>query len=1237
MPRLISRAIGSYHLQVEITQELPGAKELTHLVNQDSSHEEIGASLLQLYSSLSTPKLFEKRMVQALLSLPLHSNLAFKLVSEMVIELIVKQRIPFFPDTFRKNLVEELEYPPLDPDEDQLFQTAFELVKEGKADFKQLLELVHFQQDCLPEALFRFILQSQQKNTSQAVHNVLFAFCTYCPDDMKEDLLKQPFQASQLKCIQTDLIHGMWKEIQSFAGKSVVKDLFLYRNWNLIQHFPHNDLQALIQKCLDYQLHTKYPLVWRDWIAQAQINSHFPFIIQQLFARKDFSALAPLIDLNHPYLLKIIREEFRKLPEKDQDRFCFEALKRGSRSFAEPFLLQLIKRANSLPQLEAIGRELCKRHTYLCADLHLKTLGLSTQSLGIRLSAWQKEYLKNAPKQDLSKLFRVLSHAHLAKEAKNEMLLLLLPIIPEIDVPAWFKLIDDPLSAAPLPPLFEVEKNRRQADEIKRRISCLKEPDDAMLCDGAHLELLFDHVLNSGSFPLKAWLLEKGNLQRANYRRLLVSAYQQEPNEVVNTWMRSFIENSASLDDLRAICLEPGLVLPVKFLKAISSTLSRIKPDPLLSVDLFRFFLEKVKRYFPWEHFFSLLVLDPAVCQGITTEIAAMQGVFPSNILELIEKCRNEYRDPKTLVLLFELTSNFQGSLLQSPRREMLETLTNHHPQDLAYIRPNILLKFINDFQVMDADTCITLGHFFAAIKITSRFKKAAQLYCRQLLMGTFGNATFTGWATDEISRREQDWGSVNQINLDFDIKQLYREKSLNREKPIHISFDFPSLQRRILDEQVQALQNIPDEKQKETFRRSIVATFPLANPSRKKVLTWQLHPRKNRELIYIFIEETATLRPAVPYVISFKNAFCRSVIRDVFNSLQDWDHRRLQAALLNCFKGNSLPLNYTSTLETWGYKSLGVHIASFGSMSLNDRAHYLQCINILSTGAPYTEHTDDTRIRSAFESVFFELLNGESLNLTICAEKTLETNKKYIPEDEYHAFKEICVTRILRQLPSTLNDPFHCSVLLHKFPELLFECVPLLTAGLLDTLGKCGLCNNASSTYNLLWTVRRNHTPSILRESLHNDIEYFSPLIKLGKELNKIDSINGLCSQWCAELLKYLERGHSIQARDKKRIGLDILIMFQLFNDFFEKNTDVFFNLWKISRDYLCPLKSAQQLMQHNKLTERYRHILRAEKLGLLSHFTEEAKSLETKKIESALMQSFISSFNTSFLKDTV
>lgn len=522
----------------------------------------------------------------------------------------------------------------------------------------------------------------------------------------------------------------------------------------------------------------------------------------------------------------------------------------------------------------------------------------------------------------------------------------------------------------------------------------------------------------------------------------------------------------------------------------------------------------------------------------------------------------------------------------------------------------------------MDLDTCIFIGDLLAAIGITPSFREFTQKYCRHLLDRYFGTSAFINWSKNEIGKNEKEWNSA-KFRIGLDLKKLQTQSFVPKKQTITILFDTRSIQMRILDEQRQTLKTIPEEFQATLLKTIDSAT--LAKATDQKAQHWKLDPQRNQELLYIFIEEIANFRPAIPYSTLFKNTFCRSLIRQVLHSMPDWDYHRLQTPLLRCFKGNTLPLESISLLETWGYTDLSIKLATFGNMPLDERHHYLQCINILTAGVPYDAPGIRPYIPGAIQTVFLELIEAGSLNLLLCAESALEMNKKYLSEEVYNAFSKQCQDRKISLLPQTINDPFHCSVLLQKNPNLLFQSLPLLASRLIELQGKVLLCENAAYAYSRLWLDRAMAPHCDAQKLLASDVTQFTKLIQLARELEKTDTVDGLCTTWCQELLRREPQNAALNADEKKRLGMAIFLMFKLFPDYFNKYPECFFVLWKISRELLCSPNSLDDLIKHNQLSSDYKPLLTTQHANVLAVIDTEVKRFLSQHHSPAFVMDYV------------
>lgn len=1166
MPRLISRALSSYHIHVEIPEEKAvfGVQEISQLVNGESSPDKVGELLRQLHASLPTPKFFEVRLAQAVLSLPLRTSHSYLLVSEMVLRIVQKKQITIFPSVFRQEVQDTLKPIPMEFEEEKLFKSALQIVFEHNERFLHLLNLVNFKQKILCEELFRFILESHDSHFSTASHKILYQLRNHCPDHLTNQLHitlhAHDLNSKQKRHLSLETSTKLWEDIQSFSGRHVLKGLFEERKWKIVADFPKFHIPPFIQKCMQLRRHTKYPQIWNEWILQTPLNAFYPFIIQQLFVLKDYSSLIPMLALNQTTLIKTMQEQIKGLDPGEFSRFCLTALRHVSPECAEPYLR---------PRLQSL--------TMIDEEL--------------------QEYL--------------------------------LPFIKECDVPLWFDRLDESRKTRSLPPLFEAEKQRRALQSIKDKIQSLQEPDDDLLNDPVHRHLVIRHVLSSDSFRLKVWLIEHGNLDLTNYIQLLISAYRHTPNALVEAWLNDLINMSSSLEMLADICLAPNLTLSQNLFATLKRTVSRLPPQPRQSIPLLKLFMENANPHFPWNHYFALMIHFPHESREIAKAVNAMFSEFkaaPLFILELIAKTLDAYRNPSTLIELFEFAANFPGRNLQDACNAVVEKMVNHYPQGLAHVRrETLIIYFEKRFnRELDEDTCMLLGRVFSEIEISSPLKGYAQKYCRHLMDHYFGDFNFMVWSKDELQRREIEWSSLDRT-IDLDITLLSKHNAHPPLNIVNIPFDARSLQRRIIQEQQQAIENVPAQAKDELLHT--IQSTPLSEASSQETLVWSLRPKKNKELLYILIEEAANWIPAVPYATSFKNTFCRSLIRDVFHALPSWDYRRLQSALMSCFKSNTLPWKSVTTMETWGFTDLALHLATFAPISAHERGHYTQCISIIMTGSVCKPRANKKLNISAFEKVFLDLIEADSLHMLFSAEVILDTNRDLLTEPQYKAYKLLCSNRKASQLPKTLSDSHLCSSLLQHMPGLLFNDLSLFTSGILSVESQRNVCRHAAKAYILHWVSRAQLPNYNFQQGFINDVTHFRELLKLGKALDETAPLNELCSKWSIEFIKWIEEHPIVNPEELKRLGLTLLLMFQFFEGYYEKIPDLFFPLWKMSRNFLCPSKTMGELMQHNRLTQRYKHILRANTTELLLHLHQESASFQLEQ-KMEYVPHFLSSF---------
>lgn len=1217
MSFFISRILSKSYLRFDATAPLTsiGLQEVALLINGDVPLEAVGAQLKKLYDELPSPKYFEKHIANAILQVPLNSSLAIQAVQEMVVSLCRLQNIPFFPSHIAENIHNVRKPSIVDPDEKALYDLAWKCACAHHEEFHQLLKILNFHQEDLSEALFSFLLSCQEKNRSEKLEASLYQFRSLCPFDAKDRLNQLFISAHYKKRHDEECANERWMEIQSWRGSSAVKDLFLSKNWSAVSSFSAEKIPEFLKLCLRLDLDRKYPSVFAEWIKNKAYVKYHSMLIEQLIRLKHFSSLVPLIELNKSHLLKKMEEMIRVCPSSDQEQFCWLALQNAPTGFADPFLRNLIDKTDDIEILGLIGERFCKRNPSLFLPLLQKTLRVFDGSLSIQWSSWARSHLQSISQEALPSLFSILNHPKLSAKTKGEMLALIMPQVPKEEVPLWFELLDEGIDEASLPESFREEKARRQALTVQDRIKHLIEPDDSLLEFSACHDLLFQRVLFSQSISLKRWLLEKGNLNPQEQRELAVQAYVKHPSDETEQFLKKIIEACQSVEEIEALWINPDFEPCQRLYKCLCEVLRKLPPHASKSPVVLLRIIDNSIKFFPWEHYAALITLFPHMHTEVTPKLTlALKELscVPLIFFELHERITKGYFLPETLIALFVFSNAFEMPNFLGLQVDNLNILLEKHPECLSKIPLKEIVSFLKKVikPKMSNQGLIFLGKLLAGVNEADELKEWMRKYSQQLIELHFGHLTFADWATKEVESNEISW---DRVQTDYPIKKMSVSKQPKKavSRSLSISFDPKQIQDRIFKERLLSLDKAPDPLKNQLIKSLNKVKYE--GPENTEELKWVLNPLKNRELIYIFLEELANWHPPTPTITSFKNSFCRSLMRQYCMSATDVDYERILDINLRCFATNALPLFSVSSMETWGFQEIALLAVTFANFRKDILHTHLQVVNLISLGSCYesSNHVRKDSITSALEKISMELLGADYLHPLFILKALLKENREFISASSYEALMKRFKEAKTKILPSSLKSALLTPALFASYPTLLWQSLEMLAKGALSQEAKVNLYDYAYIAYNQLWTNRTEMSDEDLREFLIADIAHISTLVKYRGDIS-LQKLEPICIKWANQMLQLSRNDEAIEEKEKSRLSVSILTFLKQFEGYFVQNPDLFFDLWKRSRKLFSSVPNVNKLKLHNELTKGFSSILSLKKSDFQSMIQQECERFD-------------------------
>lgn len=1138
------------------------------LRTQDRGQQGIKDYLRKLAEGFPSPAPFEAELTKAILSVPLFTAHSFYVLAEVVIHLCLQENHPFNPSNVLEKVSSTWPLPVLDEDEHLLLEASLSLVKEGKLSLKLLLDLLNHQHQCLSEKLYALIFETLKDHPSKDLTNTLINKLFLCPHPLKSKFRQLPLTAQQKKRLHADAIHGLWLDIQSFFGASILKDLFAKKRWEMIRELPQKHVPELIRKCLSHQLHTRYPLAWAQSIKQSPFNADYPLLIECIFTFKAYSALVPLIALNRPTLLAVIDEKTNALTPEEHSQFCLDALLNAPRSFAEPHLVQFVQRTSTIPELSKTDSVLWRSHPYLFVAILTRALELSKEPLCFQLSDEQRNRLENATAKEQEALYHLLKDSRLSRTTQRAMLALLLPNIPQNRVDQWYDLLDEKMQKGKLPPLFQKEHTIRSQMSVSQRINRLTAPDDELLGFKDAERVLFAHVFLEGDLKLQLWLLEKGHLTQREYAALTFDVCRKMSIEESTARLNEFILGRATLDDIETICSHPELILTEHTLAVISQRLAEAPAEVPFRTKLLNRFLLGNAALFPWPYFFSLLQSDPDAFRGEIPSVILMllpTDVIPSIVLDLCMNALDNKPSPKILVALFEFITALNKPEYTRISHSILNLFLMDHPQSLAEINQAYLWIYLEDtiFSEMPASSFTIVGRLLAHITDQSTIKKYAPRYCRLLILRIFGHEAFGRWAQTQLRELEAAW-----IDVSFDSTHQAIDDSKKRYVPdgksIQISFNRNDIQARIQEEQQLSVRNFTPNVQN-SFSTIIRSSSPLEFLS-EPILQWSLHPDRNRELLLTFIHELCHWKPLNPFVVSYKNAYARSLIRSLLRSGKDINGERILDMLYLAHIVNSLPMHSVTALELQGFNLLALAVSNQIRDPLENILH-LQCVNLLASGTVYKDKGElqNAITKAALKKILFLLLDGKSLYQTQVAIKILVSNRDSLG-DEFRPLFDKCKSQEEELIPESLENLFICGTVLSTYPDLLLHTVKLVLEDKISERGLTNLSVCADRSYQNLWKARQFDSVEKRQEWIVTDASLLNTLSRVNRNQTPPVGSDPLCALWAKETLALC--GSSFvdsptRSNHYLKIGRAILIMFSLYEDYFNRHTATFMQLW--------------------------------------------------------------------------
>lgn len=1189
-PELIRFLVDALKLDLMAALRTPGKEQ-----------QDIKEYLSRLAEAFPAPAHFEAELTKAILSIPLFTAHSFYALAEVVVHLCMQENLPFNPNDVLENVSSTWPLPVLDEDDHTLFETSIGLVKEGKLSLNLLLNLLNHQHQCLSEKLYALIFETLKKHPSKEVTNTLINKLFLCPHPLKAKFRPLPLNAQQKKRLREDAVHGLWHEIQSFLGASILKDVFAQKRWEMIRELPQKFAPEFIRKCLSLQLHTRYPAAWSQSIKQAPFNAVYPLLIECLFAFKAYSALVPLIALNRPTLLAVIEEKARTLSPQEYSQFCIDALVNAPRSIAEPHLVQFVQRTSTIPELIKTDAVLWRSHPYLFVAILTRALELSKEPLCFQLSDEQRNRLENATAKEQAALYHLLKDPRLSPTTQRAMLALLLPNIPQNRVDQWYDLLDEKMKKGKLPPLFQKERTNRSHVSITQRINQLTAPDDELLGYNDVQGILFAHVFLEGNLKLQLWLLDKGQLTHREYAALTFDVCQKMSVEEAAVRLQEFIQERATVDDIETICNHPKLILTDDTLAVISKKLDEEPAEaPFLTKLLNRFLINNAD-LFPWQYFFSLMQSDP---EAFRTEIPSVilmllpTEVIPSVVLNLCMRTLENNPSPKALVALFEFTTALNKPEYTNISHIIINLFLIQHPHSLAEIYYSYLWIYLEDTVVkeMPASTFITVGRLLAHIIDPSTIKKYAPRYCQILIFRIFGTEAFDRWSQTQLRALETAWSDVS-FDCTHQAIDDHKKRCVPDGKSIQISFNRDDIQARIQEEQQLSVRNFTPTVQN-AFKTIIRSSSPLEFFS-ESVLQWSLHPDRNRELLLIFIHEICHWKPLSPFTVPYKNAYARSLIRNLLRSGKDINGTRILDMLYLAHIVNSLPMHSVTALELQGFNLLALAVSNYIRDPFENILH-LQCVNLLASGTVYKDKGEiqNAITKASLKKILFLLLDGKSLYQTQVAIKILVSSREHLG-DEFRPLFDKCKSQEEQLIPESLEHPFICGTVLSTYPDLLLHTVKLVLQDKISEKGLTNLSACADHSYQNLWKARKFDSVEKRQEWLASDASLLNTLSRVNRNQTPPVSSDLLCTRWATEALVLCESSYvdsPTRSNHYLKIGRAMLIMFNQYEEYFKRHTETFMQLWmktrllwRVAANNNDPQIQIAKHQELNRLTERF------------------------------------------------